>query len=77
MVNLSYKANLCANQGVGADGQRFVSNTWEVNLIQSGNPLHIVVNDSPYCYWNSAFKHNILASETLYQELLSLINTAQ
>lgn len=58
-------------------GTYVASNAWEINLNQGGNPLHIVVNDSPFCYWTTSFKHNIIESETLYQELISLTGTSQ
>lgn len=58
-------------------GAYSVSNAWEINLSQGGTPLHIVVNDSPFCYWTTSFKHNIMDSDTLFQELAALAATPQ
>ncbi len=53
-----------------AGAERYtVSNTWEINLNQGGKPIHIVVNDAPFCYSLSGQRYQILDAENLRDEL--------
>lgn len=51
-------------------------NAWEITLNQGGKSLHIIVGESDkqaIFYSNSAFMHRIIKSDSLWQELHSLI----
>lgn len=44
---------------------------WEINLNQGGQPLHIVVGETAFCYQDTKTVFRIVDGEALLQELLN------
>ena len=50
-----------------------VEGAWEINLIQGGKSLHIVVGDFPFCYLRDGSYYEIIKSDSLWREIDSIV----